>query len=291
MKKIFDWLTQRRNDDSALAQFLKLGYALGQKPWLHSIISALMGIFIPIFFELGNYILFVVLIIVLILDILYASICNSYRKKAYTQRKFAAETLASQSSLLKSIVIEMENNTAWKSKIFKTVSNLVCEKIYQNFKEVFSCEARVAIEYVFNKAPENIRYVKMSGRRSNKRSIVKRSTALEKRKNYYSYKIFINNNNGINILNTEQLQDEEVWYKNPKNNVTVKKYIGIAVSVYDNTDVKFILEIDFLDDFTFVDDDNDAMKQFIDQYLMTYINIISIAYLLNLNGKKEIPEV
>lgn len=56
--------------------------------------------------------------------------------------------------------------------------------------------------------------------------------------------------------------------------------------------MKFILEIDFLDDFDFGEDNSDNdIKTFINQYLMAYINIVSIAYLLNLNKQKEIPEV
>ena len=48
----------------------------------------------------------------------------------------ASEILSDQSSLLKSIVIEIENNRSWKTKIFKTVADLVCEKIYTNIKEL-----------------------------------------------------------------------------------------------------------------------------------------------------------
>lgn len=202
--------------------------------------------------------------------------------------------MSDQSALLKSIVIEIENNNNWRSKIFKTVSDLVCEKIYGNFKDVFNCETRVAIEYVFNKnikSTQKTKCVKMSGRRSKRRATVKKSTSLEKRDKYYSYKIFINNNNGINILNEDELQNQEVWHKS-SDSVNIKKYIGIAVSVYDENEVKFILEIDFVDDFIFGDNNSDEdIKAFIDQYLMAYINIISLSYLLNLNNKKEIPEV
>lgn len=147
------------------------------------------------------------------------------------------------------------------------------------------------MEYIFNKSTKtssNVKYVKMAGRRSIQRSVVKKSTTLEKRKKYYSAKIFINNNNGVNILNIEEIQNKDIWYKNPKNNINVQKYVGIAVSVYDENEVKFILEIDFIDDFSFGDNNDDLdVKIFIEQYLMSYINIISISYLLNLNSKKE----
>lgn len=295
MNKLFKWLRQRKNEDTSFSHFLKLGISIGQKSWIHAIISAVSGIIIPLFFSSGHYILFYILLFFLILDILYAYLCNWYQQKAYKQRKFASEILSDESSLLRSIVIEMENNFNWKNKIFKTVSDLVCEKLYQNFKEVFNCETRIAVEYIFNKntkSAPNIKHVKMAGRRSITRSTVRKSTTLDKRKKYYSYKIFINNNSGVNILNSEQLQNEDIWYNSHRNNRKVKKYVGIAVSVYDETQVKFILEIDFMDEFIFGENNNDEdIKTFIEQYLMAYINIISISYLLNLNSRKEIPEV
>lgn len=295
MTNLLKWLRKKRNEDTTFAQFLKLGFSIGQKSWIHAIISAISGIVIPLFFSSGQYILFTILLLILICDILYAYICNEYQQNSYKRRKFASKILADESSLLKSIVIEMENNFNWKNKIFGTVSNLVCEKLYQNFKEVFNCETRIAVEYTFyknTKSSQKIEYVKMAGRRSVTRSTVRKSTLLEKRKKYYSYKIFVNNNNGINILDTAELHNEDIWYTNPKNNTDIKKYVGIAVSVYDENQVKFILEIDFIDDFSF-GENNDSIdiETFIEQYLMAYINIISISYLLNLNNKKEIPEV
>lgn len=295
MSKLVKWLNKKRAEDTVLSQILKLGYSVGKKSWLHTVISALLGIVIPIFFDKGKMASFSISVLILVLDIIYAYICSSYQKISYTQRKFAFEILTDQSSLLKSIVIDIENNDGWKNKIFKTVSDLVCEKIYQTFKEVFNCETRVAVEYVFNKntkTGQNVKHVKMSGRRSSTRATVRKSMALEKREKYYSYKIFINNNNGVNVLDIEEMQNQDVWYKNPRNTVDIKKYVGIAVSIYDENEVKFILEIDFIDDFSFGENnDNIDIKKFIEQYLMAYINIISISYLLNLNNKKEIPEV
>ena len=71
--------------------------------------------------------------------------------------------------------------------------------------------------------------------------------------------------------------------------INVKRYVGIAVDVYDENEVKFILSIDFVDDFDFGDNNTEEeVKQFIENYLIAYI---SISYLLNLNNKKQIPEV
>lgn len=293
MIRIIKWLRKKRSEDTTFTQILKLGLSIGKKSWVHAIISSILGIIIPILFDKNHFILFAMCIIFLILDIVYAYICNTYEKNMFEQRKFASQILSDESSLLRSILIEIENNINWKNKIFSTVSNLVCEKLYQNFKEVFNCETRIAIEYIFNRNTKNsqiTKFVKMVGRRSPQRSTTKKPIELEKRKQYFSYQIFINNNTGVNILNEEDINNTDTWYKNPKNTVDVKKYIGIAVSFYDENEVKFILEIDFIDDFTFGDnnDDND-IKTFIEQYLMAYINIVSISYLLNLNNKGEIP--
>lgn len=127
MDTLMKWLRKKRNEDTTFTQVLKLGFSIGQRSWIHAILSAISGIVIPIFYEQSHYILFASLILILILDIIYAYICNAYQQVAYEQRKFASEILADESSLLKSIVIEMENNPNWKNKIFKTVSDLVCD--------------------------------------------------------------------------------------------------------------------------------------------------------------------
>ena len=90
-------------------------------------------------------------IVIAILDILYAYICNEYQKKLFISRKFTSELLEEFSSLIKSLNIFVQNETEWKSKIFRTTSEMVCEKIYSIFKEVFKCETRISVEYVFQK--------------------------------------------------------------------------------------------------------------------------------------------
>ena len=75
-------------------------------------------------------------------------------------------------------------------------------------------------------------------------------------------------------------------------NVDVKKYIGIAVSVFEDAKVNFILQIDFLDDYKFGKNDSEEdIKNFVDKYLLSYINVVTLSYLLNLNGKKNLIEV
>ena len=168
--------------------------------------------------------------------------------------------------------IFVENDFNWKSKIYKTTSEMVCEKIYNIFKEVFKCETRISVEYTFQKAsatkkPE--KQVRMAGRKSRHRSQTRKAIPLERKKNYYSYQIFINNNLGMNILRENEIQNDSIWYNNPDNNVNIKHYIGIAVSVFNNEEVNFILQIDFLYDFKFgKNDTEEEIKKFVDTYLL-----------------------
>ena len=283
------------NEDSGFVSFLKWCYAIGKISWIHALVSAAAGILIPIFFEKNCYKSMVGAIVIAILDILYAYICNEYQKKLFISRKFTSELLEEFSSLIKSLNIFVQNETEWKSKIFRTTSEMVCEKIYSIFKEVFKCETRISVEYVFQKTIQNrnpVQHVKMAGRKSRHRSKTRKSVPLEKKRKYYSYQIFVNNNKGMNILESEKIHDPNIWYKNLENNVDVKKYIGIAVSVLDDEKVNFILQIDFLDDFKVgKKDSEEEIKNFVDQYLLSYVNIVTLAYLLNLNSKKELNEV
>lgn len=295
MNKVWDWIDKIKNEDSGFASFLKWCYAIGKISWIHALVSAAAGILIPIFFEKNCYKSMVGAIVIAILDILYAYICNEYQKKLFISRKFTSELLEEFSSLIKSLNIFVQNETEWKSKIFRTTSEMVCEKIYSIFKEVFKCETRISVEYVFQKTIQNrnpVQHVKMAGRKSRHRSKTRKSVPLEKKRKYYSYQIFVNNNKGMNILESEKIHDPNIWYKNLENNVDVKKYIGIAVSVLDDEKVNFILQIDFLDDFKVgKKDSEEEIKNFVDQYLLSYINIVTLAYLLNLNSKKELNEV
>lgn len=293
--KIFEWVDKIKNEDTGLVQFLKLCYSIGKISWIHALISAAAGILIPIFFENKQYGWMILSIIIAILDIVYAYICNEYQKKLFINRKFTSELLEEFSSLIKSLSIFVEKDSEWKNKIFRTTSEMVCEKIYSVFKDVFKCETRISVEYTFQKLSQTRKpeeHIKMAGRKSRHRSITKKSIPLDKKKKYYSYWIFINNNKGMNILGEDEIHDKSIWYKNPESNVDVKKYIGIAVSVFEDAKVNFILQIDFLDDYKFGKNDSEEdIKNFVDKYLLSYINVVTLSYLLNLNGKKNLIEV
>lgn len=172
---------------------------------------------------------------------------------------------------------------------------MVCGKLYSVFRDVFQCETRISVEYIFEKMKDMKNpeiHVKMAGRKSLHRSKVKPSRLLENRSKYFSYQIFTKNSQGISSLSKEDIDDPAIWYRSPQSTVDVKHYIGIAVSVFDNGFVDFILQIDFLDEFKFGDHNtDDEIIKFVEKYLLAYVNIVTLSYLLNLNNKRKIMEV
>lgn len=257
---IFNYIDRIKNEDNGYVQFLKLCYSIGKISWIHAVISVTAGILIPILYDSKKYWYMGFAIIITFLDIVFSYICDKYQNKLYMERKFTAELLDEYSSLIKSLSIFVESEPNWKNKIYKTTSAMVCDRIYRIFKEDFKCETRVSVEYIFDKTVRTEKretYVKMAGRMSKYRSVPKKSIPLEHKNKYFSYQIFTNNNVGMNILSEEQIESPKIWYKNPKNNVEVKKYIGIAVSVFDDQIVNYILQIDFLNEFKFGENDSE----------------------------------
>lgn len=107
------WIDKIKNEDSGFASFLKWCYAIGKISWIHALVSAAAGILIPIFFEKNCYKSMVGAIVIAILDILYAYICNEYQMKLFISRKFTSELLEEFSSLIKSLNIFVQNETEW----------------------------------------------------------------------------------------------------------------------------------------------------------------------------------
>lgn len=295
INKLWMWVDDIKNEDNGIVLFLRWIYSIGKISWIHSVITAAINIIIPIFYEKGKYVCMIVAIIIGILDIIFAYLCYEYQRGLFESRRFSAELFGEFSSLIKSLSIFVQNDSGWKSKIYRITSEMVCEKIYSIFRNVFKCETRISVEYTFQKPvlkEELEKYVKMVGRKSKHRSITRKSVSLESKNKYYSYQIFVNNNKGVNILGKKEIQDSTIWYTNPENTVDVKRYVGIAVSVFDDKNVNFILQIDFLNDFKFGENDSkEDIKRFVDNYLLAYVNIVTFSYLLNLSGKKEIMEV
>lgn len=97
---------------------------------------------------------------------------------------------------------------------------------------------------------------------------------------------------GTNILSKEEIDNTTLWFKSSENSADVKKYIGIAVSVRNNKKVDFILQIDIMDNFHFGKTDSiQDIEDFVDKYLLPYVNVVTFSYLLNLNRNKVLVEV
>lgn len=287
-------LQKYENKTTTFAMFLKLAYSFGLKTWVHGLISALSGIFTSLMFEWGYIVWGIVLTIITLLDIIYSQICHDYSKKRFEDRKFASEILEGEASLINSIYCLIQTNPSWNQSVFKTVSQLVCDRLHETFKNTFSCDTRISVEFVFDKEIKNgkVQYFQMSGRNSKHVTSFKKAVKSEERKQYYSYKIFINNNLGVNILRENDICNSSVWHKNPANNTKVKQYIGIAVSANTPDSVDFILQIDCLDEMIFgKNNTNDDIYDFVNKYILTYVNTLKLAYMLGLNRHKKISEV
>lgn len=296
LNKVYDTLDSIKRQDNLRTQFLKLMFTIGKVGWIHGVISAIAGIFIPIIWGNNQKGWAIVLLVLMIGDIIYAYVCNGYQKRMYEERKFSVELLNELSSLLRSLNIYVVDNENWKEDIFKKTSEMACEKIYSIFRQIFHCETRVSVEYVFDKydwkRDETQQYVKMAGRRSIHRTGGKKAELLDSRKGYFSYTIFQENNVGINSLDKKQINESEKWYQKPNADVKVSRYVGIAECVLNDRKVRYILQIDFMNEFRFGSTNSvEEIRNFIEKYLMVYTNMITFSYLLNLDDEKTIGEV
>lgn len=292
---MFKWIDEQKDKDNWLSDIMRLGYRFGKNKYFLPLLSAALGIFVPLCFQWGVIGLAILLLFLLIGSSVFHTLCCEYADRMYNQRKYAVETLDNQSSILNSFCIEVRSNNQWKNTIFRKISDIVCEKIRRLFKEQFNCETRVSVEYTFdkenNKTGKIEKHVKMSARRSPEREVVSSAVPLEDRSMYYSYDIFSNNLKGINVLFESDIENGDVWYRNESHFTEVKLYLGIAVSPKENNNVDFILQIDFIRVPEHLKNKGKKeLEQFINQYLKSYINIICLTYLLNLNKHNQIPE-
>lgn len=292
----YDYLEKLKSKDGLSTNVAKIIFIIGKQGWVHSIIALIMGVIIPMFLDKGKVIFAIIFIVLAVLDILWAAVCTDYHKQMYVERRFSTQLLTEQSSLIKSLVIDIQSSDRanWRKHIFRTCSELACSKIYRIFKDVFKCETRVSVEFILEKPDKNgktQRFVQMAGRKSVSRDKGRRPIPIDKKQKFYSSKIFMNNNNGLNILRPKEIDDANMWVQH--NNHDVKFYWGIAVCAIEESHVDFIVQIDFLEEeLDFVDKTNDEeIRKFIERNLTAYVNLIHLSYLLSLNGKNQIEEV
>lgn len=292
----YDYLEKLKSKDGLLTNVAKIIFIIGKQGWVHSIIALIMGVIIPMFLDKGKVIFAIIFIVLAVLDILWAAVCTDYHKRMYVDRRFSTLLLTEQSSLIKSLVIDIQGSkrTDWRKQIFKTCSELACTKIYNIFKDVFKCETRVSVEFILEKPDKNgklQKFVQMAGRKSISRDKGRKPVLIDKKEKFYSSKIFLNNNKGLNILRPNEIDNADMWFQH--NNHDVKFYWGIAICAIEEPHVDFILQIDFFEEeLDFIDKTNDEeIRKFIERNLTAYVNLINLSYLLSLNGKKQIEEV
>lgn len=292
----YDYLEKLKSKDGLLTNVAKIIFIVGKQGWVHSIISLIMGVIISRFLDKDKVIFAIIFIALAVLDILWAAVCTNYHKRMYVDRRFSTQLLTEQSSLIKSLVIDIQGSerSDWRKHIFRTCSELACSKIYNIFKEVFKCETRVSVEFILEKPDKNgklQKFVQMAGRKSISRDKGRKPVLIDKKEKFYSSKIFLNNNNGLNILRPSEIDNADMWFQH--NNHDVKFYWGIAVCAIEEPHVDFILQIDFFEEeLDFIDKTNDEeIRKFIERNLTAYVNLINLSYLLSLNGKKQIEEV
>lgn len=292
----YNYLEKLKSKDGLLTNVAKIIFIVGKQGWVHSIISLIMGVIISMFLDKDKVIFAIIFIAIAVLDILWAAVCTNYHKRMYVDRRFSTQLLTEQSSLIKSLVIDIQSSDRanWRKHIFRTCSELACTKIYNIFKDVFKCETRVSVEFILEKPDKNgklQKFVQMAGRKSISRDKGRKPILIDKKEKFYSSKIFLNNNKGLNIRRPSEIDNADMWFQH--NNHDVKFYWGIAVCAIEEPHVDFILQIDFFEEeLDFIDKTNDEeIRKFIERNLTAYVNLIHLSYLLSLNGKKQIEEV
>ena len=181
----YDYLEKLKSKDGLLTNVAKIIFIIGKQGWVHSIIALIMGVIIPMFLDKGKVIFAIIFIVLAVLDILWAAVCTDYHKRMYVDRRFSTQLLTEQSSLIKSLVIDIQGSkrTDWRKQIFKTCSELACTKIYNIFKDVFKCETRVSVEFILEKPDKNgklQKFVQMAGRKSISRDKGRKPVLIDK---------------------------------------------------------------------------------------------------------------
>lgn len=292
IRRFFSWLDIHKNEDHIFVQILELVYTIEICTFPHVVVSAVIGMIVPIVW--GKSLGWSIFLLALFLaeNVGYC-ICESYHDRAYEQRKLTEDILRDQSNLMSSMSILIHDTSDWKTQVFKKTSQQVCEKIREMFLVVFNSHTRVSVEYTFEKESNQNRiiYRKMAGRTSDNRSEVKKATELSSREGYYSHKIFSEKLIRTHYLTEREINDDHVWYKNPAHTAKVIQYVALVHS-FNDADISFILQIDFLGRFSFGDNESgEEVEYFVNTYLKPYVNVVSIAYLLGCNENGKMDEV
>ncbi len=271
---MWNWLDKVKQKNNLWSNTLRFLYSWGKIEWLWDIIGNLILLFIPICW-IPSFKLAIVLLCLFPFCVAFKYICLNYKKHSEYESSRIFRVLDLQSEAISSIACLVEESPTWQDEIFQRTSEIVCSKIHDLFLSELDLKTRVSVEYVEHRTENN--FIIMVGRQSYRRQNGKRTKVLSEKKAYFIYKVFENNNEGVNILEKAELKDENYWHRN--HDVDVRAYWGIAVA--DNQrDVKFVIQIDFLDDLKM---DEQASMEFIKLYLNTFTQTLRFAYLQDSN--------
>ena len=274
---MWNWLDRIKHKNNLGANALRFIYSLGRIEWLWDIINSLIVLFIPILW--GPCLrISITLLILFPFCVFFKYICLNYKKHSEYEASRLFRVLDLQSEALSCSAYLIEAVPNWREVIFEKTSEVVCSKIHDLFLSELHINTRVSVEYVEHK--NNKDFIVMLGRQSHDRPNLKKVKELSQKERYFIYSIFKDNAVNLNILEKEQIDDRRYWYKN--HDIDIKAYWGIAVAD-DSGKVRFVLQIDFLDDLEM--NRNESIK-FVKRYLNTFKQMLRCAYWQDLNIKK-----
>lgn len=265
---------KERHTNSVVVSFFRLIYAIFKIDWVTYIALTIVTLFIPITYDAENWEGFWSLFGVFIFITILKYTCLSYKRHKEFLGNRIYRALDLQSETISSVNFYISSSDKWQKHIFEKTCEIVCAKIKELFTEELKVKTRVSVEYVYFDDKKGKKMIKMLGRQSAARQNGSREKPLADKEQYYVYKIFNQNNCGENILKKDEIQEPKNWFTNKKHSVKVSEYWGITVE--EDDEVKFVLQIDFLDETKLKDSE---IHSFINDYLRTFIQIIRMAYL------------
>lgn len=86
---MYKWVEEHKNDNSGFVSFLKFIYAIGTNNTVMAVIASVLGIIIPIFFDLQIYLWFVLTFMLLIGSIVFNAVCTKYQEHQNKKQQIA----------------------------------------------------------------------------------------------------------------------------------------------------------------------------------------------------------
>lgn len=80
IKKIAELADKIKDNNTTFYSFVKLMYLVGNNSTLHSIISIIFGIIIPILWDTKHIIGAIFVLLIWVVDVVYLNVCKTYRE-------------------------------------------------------------------------------------------------------------------------------------------------------------------------------------------------------------------